>query len=183
MAEKRQLMYSDNDIELIKATFAENDFLIIAIRKLFFGAKLTKEEQNSIAEAFKEPKVLEVVRRKIYPVFNVETPVGQLSDPWLGVEEQIFGASKDTITQAVNSKAIAMTMFEQAFKSIYGGEQVSIEYNPASLIHDELGVNLIARNLYMKGIETGLTGIKMIAGKKEETLEQTLKRLTQDSAK
>lgn len=176
-------MYSDNDIDLIKATFAENDFLIIAVRKLFFGAKLTEEEQKSIKQAFKEPKVIEVVRRKIYPVFNPETPVGQLSDPWLGVEEQIFGASRDTIVQAINSKAIAMAMFEQAFNSITGGKQVSIEFNPASIVADELAVNLIARNLYMKAIETGLTGIKMIAGKKDETLEQTLKRLTQDSAK
>jgi len=183
MAEKRPLMYSNNDIDLIKATFAENDFLLIAVRKLFFGSKLTEEEQSSINAAFKDPKVLEVLRRKIYPVFNAETPVGQISDPWLGVEEQIFGASRDTIIQAVNSKAVAMSMFEQAFKSVYGGEQVSIEYNPASIVADELGVNLIARNLYMKGVETGLTGVKMIAGKKDETLEQTLKRLTQDSSK
>jgi len=60
MAEKRPLMYSDNDINLIKAVFAENDFLIIAVRKLFFGAKLTEEEQASIDAAFKDPKVLEV---------------------------------------------------------------------------------------------------------------------------
>lgn len=185
MADKKALMYSDSDIELIKATFAENDYLIIAVRKLFFGAELTQEEKNSIKEAFKDPKVIEVLRRKIYPVFNAETPVGQISDPWIGVEEQIFGASRDTISQAINSKAVAISMFEQAFNSLKNpdGEQVSIKFDPLSLNADELAINLIARNLYMKGVETGLLGVKMIAGKKDESIEQTLARLQQDSSK
>jgi hypothetical protein len=185
MADKKTLMYSDSDIELIKATFAENDFLLISVRKLFFGAVLTEEEKNSIKQAFKDPKVIEVLRRKIYPVFNPTTPVGQISDPWLGVEEQIFGASRDTISQAVNSKAIAISMFEQAFDSLANpdGEQVSIQFDPLSINADELAINLIARNLYMKAIETGLLGVKMIAGKKDETIEQTLARLQQDSSK
>lgn len=185
MAEKKPLMYSDNDIELIKATFAENDYLLIAVRKLFFGAVLTKEEKESIKSSFKDERVIEVLRRKIYPIFNPATPVGQISDPWLGAEEQIFGASRDTIFQAVNSKAVAITMFEKAFESLSNpdGEQVSIEFNPVSLTVDELAVNLIARNLYMKAVETGLLGVKMIAGKKDETIEQTLARLQQDSSK
>lgn len=182
MAEK--LMYSNKDIDLIKSTFAENDELLVMVRKLFFGGKLTAEEKKTVTNTFSNPDVVEVLRRKVYGVNNFETPIGQLSDFWLGVESQIFGATRDTVYQAIMSKELVLSMFTKAFGLLTNpdGERVSIAV-VNDIQADPLGVNLIARNLYMKSIESALHAVKVIAGVKTETAEEAVKRLQSDSSK
>lgn len=177
-------MYSNKDIDLIKATFAENDALLVMVRKLFFGYDLTEDEKKAVKNTFSNPEVVEVFRRKVYSAGNVETDIGHINDFWFGVEEQIFGASRDTIYQALSSKELVLSMFTKAFKllSNLDGEKVDTSFSPI-IEADPLGIKLIARNLYMKAIETGLHSMKVIAGMKSESVEQAVKRLTQDSAK
>jgi len=182
MAEK--LMYSNKDIDLIKSTFAENDELLVMLRKLFFGGKVTADEKKIIVSTFSNPDVVEVLRRKVYGINNFETPIGQLSDFWLGAESQVFGASRDTVYQAIKSKEVVLSMFIKAFDLLKNpdGERVSIAV-VIDLESDPLGVNLIARNLYMKAIESALHAVKTIAGMKSETAEEAVKRLQSDSTK
>jgi len=176
-------MYNDKEIELLKATFAENDFLLLAIRKLFFGGEITDEQKKVIVATFKSKEVRGVFQRKVYGLNNLDTPVGQLSDFWLGAEKQIFGASKDTILQAIHSKARVLAMFEQAFELLTNpdGEKIKIDYSIEE--DDELGIGLIARNMYMQAIETSILTIKTIAGQKSESVKDTVARLQQDSTK
>ena len=207
-----ELMYNDKEIELLKATFAENDFLLLAIRKLFFGGELTDEQKKVIVATFKSKEVRGVFQRKVYGLNNLDTPVGQLSDFWLGAEKQIFGASKDTIKQALHSKARVLAMFEQSFKLLTNpdGEKIKIDYSIKARVltmfkkvfkiltnpdgekikidysieeDDELGIGLIARNMYMQAIETSILTIKTIAGQKSESVKDTVARLQQDSTK
>jgi hypothetical protein len=181
---EQKLMYSGKEISIIKAHFSENEELLIAIRKLFFGIDITGQEKESIKSTFSNPETVEVFRKKVYGLNNYDTPVGQLSDFWLGAETQVFGASRDTIYQAVESKKLVLDMFTKAFNLLANpdGEKVEIA-TFMSLSADPLQVGLIARNLYMKAIETSLLTLKSIAGQKTETLEQTVKRLQKDSAK
>lgn len=74
-------------------------------------------------------------------------------------------------------------MFNKAFDLLSNpdGEKVSVDFVPSMV--DGLQIGLIARNLYMQAIETALISILTIAGKKDETLEETMKRLKQDSSK
>lgn len=185
MADKKQdLMYSNKDIDLIKAVFSDNDALLISIRKLFFGYEITGEEKKNIITNFTNPEAIEVLRRKVYSTDNVNTPVGQLSDFWLGVESQIFGASRDTVYQALLSKEFVLDMFEKGFNLLKNpdGEKVNTDVK-VSIETDPLGVKIIARNLYLKAIETALHTIKVIAGTKTETTAEAIKRLQSDSAK
>ena len=177
-------MYTNKDIALIKSTFSENEPLLLAVRKLFFGAEIADDEKKMIQSAFSNKEVIEVFRRKVYGVNNLSTPIGQLSDFWLGVESQIFGSNRDTVYQAVMSKQIVMEMFEKAFLllSDVDGEKVSVEID-IDIDTDPLGVKVIARNLYMKAIETALLALKTISGMKNESLEDAVKRLKKDSAK
>jgi hypothetical protein len=179
-----QLMFNEKEIALIKSTFAENDALLVAVRKLFFGQDITADEKKMITSAFVNEDVINALRRKVYGLNSFETPIGQLSDFWLGVESQIFGASRDTIYQAMVSKEMVLDMFTKAFNLLTNpdGEKVNVEVSP-KIETDPLGVKIIARNLYMKAIETGLLGVKTIAGMKTESPEEAVKRLTKDSAR
>lgn len=177
-------MYSEKEIALLKAAFAENDVLLITVRKLFFGDDLSVDEKNLIKKSFSNPEIIEVLRRKVYGVNNFETPLGQLSDFWLGAEQQIFGASRDTIYQASESKRMILSMFTKAFNLLSDPDGEKVDTKTVPLIEaDPLMVGLISRNLFMKAIETALLTVSMIAGKKEESVAETVKRLEQDSAK
>lgn len=174
-------MYNDRELMLIKTTFAENEDLLKAVRNLFYGVEISDAEKAVIKQTFSNPDVVEAVRHKIYGLNNFNTPIGQLSDFWMGAEQQIFGASRDTIKQSIGVKVQVLDMFTKAFKLLENpdGEKVSTKVD----IEDELGINIIARNLYMKAIDTGLFTILTIAGKKDETLEDVLKRLEKNSNK
>jgi hypothetical protein len=176
----KKLMYNEQELMLIKTTFAENEDLLKAVRNLFFGVEISPEEKKIIKQTFSNPDVLKAVRHKVYGLNNFNTPIGQLSDFWMGIEQQIFGASRDTITQAIMVKEKCLAWFTTAFKLLENpdGEKVSVEVEV-----DELGINIIARNLYMRAIDTGLYTILTIAGKKEETIEDLYKRLEKNSNK
>jgi len=176
-------MYDDREITLLKATFAENEQLLKTLRHLWFGVELKEDEKKTIKEIFANKELVEAIRHKVYGLNNFDTPIGQLSDFWVGVEKQIFGANRDTIYQAVQSKLMVLDMFTKAFNLLSDpdGQKVDVSFKPSMV--DDLQVGLIARNLYMQAIETSLISILTIAGKKDETLEQTLKRLKQDSNK
>lgn len=178
-------MYNEAEISLIKQSFAENDSLLKLMRKLFFGYELTEEEAKLIKATFKSKELVEIVRRKIYGKVNVDGQIGAANDFWLGAESQIFGAQRDTIIQTVESKSKVLAMFERAMELLVepNGEKVSIAYDPASLESDPLQTGLIARNLYIKALETALFTIKSIAGQKSESLDDTLKRIKKDSAR
>lgn len=179
-----KLMYSNKDIDVIKSAFAENDELLVMIRKLFFGGKLTADEKKIITSTFSNEEVVEVLRRKVYGINNFETPIGQLSDFWLGAETQIFGANRDTVYQAIMSKELVLSMFTKAFNLLSNpdGERVSINFIN-DIQADPLGVSLISRNLYMKAVESALHAVKVIAGMKSETVEDAVKRMQSDSSK
>ena len=186
MAEQqpRPLMYSEKDIEVIKRTFADNEALLISIRKLFYGQDITKEEKDLIKSIFSNPEVVEVFRRKVYPVQDFNRGLIAFNDFWLDAESQIFGSSRDTVYQTIESKKLIKDMFEKAFNLLTNpdGEKVSIEYEPM-IEADPLGIKLIARNLYIRAIQTALITVQAIAGKKEESVEDTVKRLSQNSSK
>lgn len=176
-------MYSENEIETIKKIFAENDYLLIAVRKLFFGADLTDEEKKVVKSTFKDAKVKEIFRKKFYGELNLDTPIGQVSDFWMGAEMQVFGATRDTIYQSVQSKTMIMELFRKAFDLLDNPDGEKIKLDVLTIEADPLQVSLLARNLYLKAVETALFTVKTIAGQKEESIEQAMKRLQQDSAK
>lgn len=184
MAEQKPLMYSEKDIEVIKGTFCENEALLVLLRKLFFGKNLTQEEKDLIKSTFANPEVVEVLRRKVYPVQDFDRGLMSFNDFWLDAETQIFGSHRDTIYQTIESKKLIKGMLAKAFNLLTNpdGEKVDIEYDPV-IEADPLGIKLIARNLYIRAIQTALITVHLIAGKKDETPEQAAKRLMQDSSK
>jgi hypothetical protein len=179
-----KLSYNEAELSMLKSIFSGNEELLIIIRKLFFGITLSENDKDTIKKTFQNPASREVLRKKVYGLDDYDTPIGQISDFWMGIEQQLFGAPVDTITQAVESKKLVLEMFRKAFLLLENpdGEKVDVSIIP-SIQEDPLQVGMIARCLYMKAIETSLTNIKVIAGAKEESIEQAMKRLLKNSAK
>lgn len=185
MAENKNipLTLSEKEQELLKTVFKDNEYLLKLMRSLFFGFDLTDKEKGIIQTTFKNVDVREAVRKKIYPILSNEPPIGQIADFWLGTETQIFGASRDTIYQAIQSKLLVKDLFEKGLALLTdpNGERVSLEIGDIST--DILQTKLLARNLYLKTIETGLQMIMMTSNVKKEDAEALKKKIAQNSGK
>ena len=97
----------------------------------------------------------------------------------------VFGFPKDVIYQAVHykEKALQMTKMALALLENPDGLRVDVSYDPQQSLVDDLGVNLLARNQYLRHIESQLLYIKMIADTEEKTPAQIKKLQAQNSVK
>jgi hypothetical protein len=171
---------------LIKQVFSKNPELIKVMQALFLGFDLTAEEKEMIKSTFENEELYEAIRRRIAPRLERDTMVGQQSDEWAGLEEQIYGAHENQIYQAVHYKKEAIRMANQAMALLKNpdGEKINISYDPALSTNDPLQIKLLARNMYIKMVQNQLSTIWIIAEQKEnENPQQTAERILRDSAK
>src|SRR5574343_555364 len=144
------------EMELLKATFANREDLFKEIRALFLGLEVSEENKTLIKNTFSLPRVLDIFRKRMYPKLSRSTPIGQLQDYWLGVETQVFGQNPDTIRQALESKQRVKEMYEKAFELLLNPDLPRInlvDFNPRNYPSTDLGIELLARNLFIQGVE------------------------------
>lgn len=171
---------------LIKQVFSKNPKLIQMMQALFLGFELTADEKEVIKSTFANDELFEAIRKRIAPRLERDTMVGQQSDEWAGLEEQIYGSHENQIYQAVHYKKEAIAMAKQAMELLRNpdGEKISIAYDPDLVLNDPLQIKLLARNMYIKMIQNQLSTIWIIAEQKDnENPNETAKRILQDSAK
>lgn len=181
--EQKQLMnVNEEEVKLIKAVFTNNDVLLQAMRAVLLGLSPTVDEQESVRSAFANEQLKKVIWRRFYPTLDKNSPIGQVQDVWLGVEEMVFGHAPDTIKQAVDYKRGALEMTRRGLNLCEnpGSDSINVEYFPESDF-DVLKTGLLARNQYIRHVESQLLWLKIIAGQKEETPQETKKRLSTDS--
>lgn len=174
------------EISIMKATFADNDALLKTIRALFLGLGVTDEEKLLIRKTFAgNGDLLAIMHKKFLPSLNKDTEIGKIADVWLGVEQMISDKSPDTIKQMIGYKDVAIGMVRTSLTLLENPDlpAIKLEYTGTMYPADYLGIELMARNQFIRLVETQLTFIKMIAGAKTETPEQAVKRIHSDSSK
>jgi len=178
----RTLSASEQEIETLKKSFAGNEFLLKAIRKMFLGFKINKTEVDMIRQAFSDENVKTAFRKKLFPTITADAAIGESQDYWFGTDVEIIGKDPDTIRQVIESKYRVLTGLRKAFDALSEPKTMDfqLEYSPAG---DSFGIELLARNKFIKAIETGLTIVKVIAGDKNESVEEAKKRMEKDSSK
>lgn len=171
---------------LIKQVFGKHPELLQILQALFLGFELTVEEKELVKSTFSNDELYDALRRRIAPRLERDTMVGQQSDEWAGLEEQIYGSHPDKIYQSVHYKKEAIAMANKAVALLRNpdGEQIDISYDPDMSVNDPLQIKLLARNMYIKMIQNQLSTIWIISEQKEgENPNQTAERILKDSAK
>lgn len=174
------LIINPEERDLIVATFKDNDILLKALRALFLQLGVSEEEKKLVSSL--KPEIKQLLRERYLPALSKDTPIGQVRDVWLGVEEMVFGHSPDTVWQAINYKEQAIVMTKEALELLDNPDNkpgYTLEYNP-KMIPDQLGVKLLARNQFIRHIETQLYTLWIIANQKMETPRETAKRIKAD---
>ncbi len=177
----------EEEAALLRATFKDNDALLKILRGLFFGFELSQAERDLVRGTFIGSELRLAFRKKVYGLMEDDSPIGSVPDYWLNIKaEQLLGASKDAIYQLIQSKAQLLKMFQKAMALLENpdGERVNVAFDPARTVLDDLGVGLLARNLYVQVMETSLHLVKQIANQPEPTTQdQVKKKLTKNSSK
>jgi hypothetical protein len=188
---KKQVMrFSDNDLQIIKVTFSENEDLLRAIRKVFYQMPLSALDLSMLSIAFSGKPVVQKVLRKVYlPTIEADMPIQQNFDLWLtlGLKDM------PVVEGAVHIRSVKLWIdyIEQQLKLIEGGKYTTkkpkISFKGLTDIKDktdwDMYAEMLARNTIINHVEQQLRQLDLLAGKKDESPEQTVQRLQKDSNK
>lgn len=172
---------NDKETAIIQAVFTED--ILKSIRALIFGLPMTKPEKDEIKGIFSDPMVMAIMYKRFYPTLDKDTPIGQVQDVWLGVEQMINGQHPDSIAQAIGYKDLALEYTRQALELLVNpeGTPIRMEYSPKSYPNDHLGIVLMARNMFIRHVEQQLLFLWLIAQTKPEKSAEIIKKKKQNS--
>lgn len=191
---KQQVMrFTDAELSLIKNTFAENDELLKAMRKVFLQMPLDVIDKDLLS-VFKSKELLAVVRKAWLPELDPEAPFHQLIDLLMTVD--IKEKTPDEAYPHIVARKGVINYLEQQFRVLETLDADLQKIAFADLAHVPestrgtlerdaflVYINFAARNTIISHTEQQIDQLRHLAGLKEETVEETQKRLRQDSSK
>lgn len=179
----QQMRISDEEISLLKNTFAENDALLKSMRKAFLHLPMKPDEAEYVASLFKGNEALQkVVQRLFLPTLESDVPLGQQIDLWMTVN--VADKLPEIAHLQMKARASLISLLQEGLQSLVAPFESGIitDFNLKGDEEDDY-VWLLARNTLITHVEQQLLQIKILAGRKDETVEQTKERLKKDSSK
>ena len=177
--------FTDREFFLLKNTFADREDLLIIIRKIFLQIELTKEEQAIRLTIFNK-EVVDTMRKLFLPEIKGDEPYQQVTDLWskaqINIEERI-----DDSDVLVTAHASFIDYIRQQL-----GEFTTDSGDGLMLFSDlafkrgeagDIAVALLTRQKIVKHVEDNIGQLMIIAGRKEESEEEQLKRIYKNSNK
>jgi hypothetical protein len=186
MEQKPKMRYDDKELSLIKATFADNEPMLFTLRKVFLQAELSEVELKQLENISKSPQALALLRKAYAPVIEFEAPFGQVVDLWMTVDTKELNPEQARLALMVRSQldaGLEAGLARLASPEAKGTNPLK-EYKPDfDLSDEELYVGYVSRNALISNTEQRLQELSFLAGRKEETVEETITRLHQNSSK
>ena len=190
MRQKGQiLMFNDIELSLIKNSFSDNEDLIYAIRKVLLQFELTKDEKKILKQAM-TPELYAVVKKRIFPELDPDAPLFQLSDMYQSLAGELSKKEAGEMREQFQAKQIEIDYLTQQFEVLKDiDKKVEQKTKLADLASIDMEdttqtyINLTARNYLLSYVDSFLNHLKVLAGQKTETIEETKKKLIRDSNK
>jgi hypothetical protein len=185
--EKRSMRYSDVELATIKTFFAENDELLIAIRKSFLQLPLTAVEQALLITLKNSEDILKVLRKTFLPTIDGDAPFNQVVDLWMTIDLKDKDP-KEALTM-ITAREKLITYLEQQLKVLEGGVPSVNDIQLSDCVKvlkskaEDTYTNFIMRNTLISHVEQQLSMLSVLSGQKTETVEQTKERLAKNSMK
>ncbi len=183
-----QSNYTDKEYLLIATLFADNEKLLMALRKHFLQGELTESEQSLVKGFASKPDAMELLRKTIIPDINPEAPIGQLVDLWVSID------TKNKLCEDAYLEMQAKWIFENYLHQQFDlliNDKIDIRINLRYLIYDGKNdsetafIHLQARNTLLQHID-GLFHFLMRTAVQTETkltAEEMSEKLKADSNK
>ena len=156
---------NEQELALIKRTFKDNDALLQSMRAVMLNITPSDSDRKLVIDTFADnDELFKLVYKRFLPTLTKETPIGQIADVWLGAEQMVFGQSENAITQAIEYKERSIEMTKIALQGLKSGNcDVDVTFSARKYLNDPLGINLLARNQFIRHVESQLLFLKLIA--------------------
>lgn len=183
-----QSLYNDRERDLIANTFADNEDLIMAIRKHFLQGELSDSETLLLNSVVKNESLFALLRKTFLPEIDPEAPLGQAIDLWVSID------TKDKLVEDayldMKARLIVINYLEQQFYRMTEDKDIGdIELKDLIFNKDKDSetsfVDIIARNTILSHIDGLLNNLRRLAIqiRLELTPEEMSEKLKVDSNK
>lgn len=188
---KQRMRYTDEELSLIKNTFAGQDELLEAFRRFFLQMPIRKSDGDILANISKNKQVVAIIRKAFLPTLDPKAPPHQLVDLWMTLE--LKDKKVDEAYPHIVARKIVIDYLEQQL-SLLENKKVSTDIRLEDLSYDgkkeipsilevvKVYSNLVARNTLIGHTEMQLSQFTILAGLKDETIEETKAKLMQNSS-
>lgn len=179
----QKLRYSDTELALMKSVFAGDDTNLYAVRKHMLGLPMTEGETKAVKGFNKDVKAL--LGKVFMPQIDGDAPLFQLVDMQMALREEIKGKSKEEAQPIIEAKRLEMAFIEQRIQSLHGNvptDPILLE-ELADFSYDDAFIRIQARNYLLSYVDSFINELRVLAGQREDTVEETLKKLNKDSNK
>jgi hypothetical protein len=172
----------------MKNTFAENEDLLFIIRKFLLQFDLSNEEAKILKGSLTE-NLYNLLYKTFLPSIDPDAPIFQLTDMVMGLNIEMKSKGIDEMIPQIEAKQLEIEYLEQQFDELKTEKRKKnrIDLQLMASIKgkkpEEAYRDITARNYLLSYIDSNIQQIKFLAGKKEETIEETVNRLKKDSSK
>ena len=180
---EQQPRFSDKELSILKNTFAENEDLLILLRKVMIQANLTEGEDILARKTFNNEELIKVLRRLFLPEIEPDAPINQIVDMWVETYNQNKDKFGDEVEPKLEARERVIAYIKQQIESLNGEGDITIDIKEFEVKNPNIYINFIAHSELYRHIEMMLMQIKLLAGNKDETPDETLKRLKKNSTK
>lgn len=181
------MRYSDEELNHIKGVFSENEELLKVIRKVMLQIPLNSIDQSLLT--FLKGDILKIIRKTFLPTIEPEAPFHQIVDLWLTLnvnEKDPFQA-----WHSIKAREMLIEYIDQQLRFLEGDkrkpkivfESLTDFSGITQSQADKAFINLMVRNTLLQHTEMQISMLLMLAGLKNETVEETQKRLQKNSSK
>jgi hypothetical protein len=189
MAEKKR-RFTSEELSLIKTLFADNEEFVLAVRKVMLQAELNASQKELINKLVTDT-VFALIKKSFLPHIDSDAPMHQLAHLNMGLLSEIREKGVEEMAPQFDAKALEIKYIEQqlnVLKNINDVIETPIKLEELSVLSKELSaydmyVNTVAFTFLLSYVDSILMQMTLLAGEKDETVEQTLARLEKDSTK
>jgi hypothetical protein len=186
------MRFSFAELGIIKSVFSESedDAIFKIVRKIMLQLPMNALELATVQTVFKKnPETMKVIRKIFIPEIDGDAPIHQVVDIWNSLMPRIedLPMEKMEVNIVAKEKEIEYLRQQIDFMENEGNQPVKltdmIESGRKNRDLEEIVSGIIAHNFIINYVEQRLAEIKILAGKKTETPEETVARLQQNSNK
>lgn len=179
----QQMRFSEEELDLIKRTFNNNEALLKSVRKVMLQLPLDVIDQTSLL-VFKKEDLMMLMRRVFLPELKGDVPIGQQIDLWMTIN--IDGKCVEDAYDLLVSRKKLIDYIEQQLECLNDTNKVGkIRFEDLVSLEgkeeEDLVTDVIARNTMVGHTENQILQLQILSSMKDETEEEKKDRELKDS--
>ena len=176
---EQEMRFSNKELELLKNTFAENNDILKSVRKIMLQLPIA-EDKEIVLRNVMTTDVMAIIRKIFMPELDGDAPLHQVSSIWFKTANDIRNNQKD-VEYEIKITRNLIKYIKQQLDVLENGSLGIIRLKDLEVFKDK--TELLIWNDIIHFVEGQINQIKVLAGQKGETPEETIARLKKDSSK